>query len=275
MLSPRFRLAAAAALLAPALLASSLAFPARARDLCAPVPPGLIAWWKLDGNGLDFTGNHNGAAVGTGSFVGGLVGGGYRSDGPGSLVLVPDSPAFAIQNFTMDAWVYVDSLAVYNLPVIWKGSPTGSDLTSPFALAIYGSTEKPLLAGFPFVVIDDGTIEQELDGPGALPLGTWVHLAATLDASTLTLYVNGVPVNSVARIVSLQVNSRPIQLASVVGSGALNWFSGIVDEVEIHSAAATPAQIQAIYEAGAAGKCPLITPARTHTWGEVRRNYLK
>ena len=125
------------------------------------------------------------------------------------------------------------------------------------------------------MIIDDGVTEQELDGLAAVPLGTWVHLAATLDASTLTLYVNGVPVNSVPRTVSLQVNSRPIQLASVVGSGALNWFSGIVDEVEIHSVAATIAQIQAIYEAGGAGKCPLITPSRAHTWGEVRRNYLK
>ncbi len=246
--------------------------PARA-DACAPIPPGLVGWWKLDGNGLDETGNHNGGAVGSGSFVPGLVGAGYRSNAANNAVLVPHDAGLNVTNFTVDAWVYLDAIPCYNMPVAWKGTASGADITTPFSIGIYGTCERPSLTGQPFIILSDGTLEQEVDAPTAIPVGTWTHLAATADGTTFTIYVNGVAVNSTAQTMAPQFNTQPLVFGGLVGAGAVNYIDGIVDEVELHSQAATAAQIAAIWAAGSVGKCPIITPAHEASWGSVKAIY--
>lgn len=240
---------------------------------CAPVPPALVGWWKLEGNGLDETGLHNGAAVGTGAFVAGLVGLGYAGNGLGNAVVIPHDPGLNVVNFTADAWVKIDALPCANIPVFWKGQPNGSDITSPFGIGIYATCERPALAGDPFVVVSDGTAEQEIDAPTPITIGQWTHLAATADGTTITLYVDGVAVGSKPQTVVPQFNTTPLQLGGVPGGSAINFMPGTEDEAELHSQAATAAQIAAIYNAGAAGKCPLATPTRNATWGAVKGLY--
>ena len=83
-------LAALVLLLAPLAL-STLAPRAHAGN-CAPVPAGLVAWWKLEGNGNDETGAHNGAVIGAGTFGPGEVGLGYASNATNNAVVVPHGP---------------------------------------------------------------------------------------------------------------------------------------------------------------------------------------
>jgi hypothetical protein len=246
---------------------------ARAGSVCAPVPAGLVGWWKLEGNGLDETGNHNGAAVGSGAFVAGIVGLGYAGNGAGNAVVVPHDAGLNVVNFTVDAWVRIDALPCINIPVVWKGSATGADITTPFSIGIYGTCERPSLTGSPFMIVSDGTLEQEVDGIAPITVGAWTHLAATADGTTLTLYVDGIPVSTLPQTLTPQFNTLPFQIGGVVGSGAVNSMPGTIDEVELHSQAATAAQIAAIYAAGSEGKCPLSTPAERTTWGSVKATY--
>ena len=254
------------------VLAALLPAPARAQsDACAPVPPALVGWWKLEGNGLDETGIHNGAAVGTGAFVPALVGQGYAGNGPGNAVVIPHDPGLNVVNFTADAWVRIDALPCANIPVFWKGQPTGADITTPFGIGIYATCEKPSLAGDPFMIVSDGTLEQEIDAPTPITLGQWTHLAATADGTTITLYVDGVAVGSQPQTLVPQFNGLPLQLGGVVAG--INFMPGTEDEAELHSQAATAAQIAAIFHAGAAGKCPLATATKDASWGTVKGIY--
>jgi hypothetical protein len=258
------------------LVAGSLSMPraAGAGNPCAPVPPGLVGWWKLEGNGNDVTGLHNGVVLG-GGFVPGEVGQGYAPAAVGDGLQVPDAPALNPQRFTLDAWVRLDALPLYNVGLFWKGNAAGTDVTSPFGLGIYGTIGgPPALAGLPFLTAGAVAVEQELDSGVLAPIGSLFHIAATADGTTLSLYLNGQLVASAPQTVTGVPSGYPLQIGGVTLPGAVNPGPTLIDEAEIHNAAATAAQILAIYEAGPAGKCPYIpTPARSSTWGRVKAYY--
>ena len=263
-------------LIAVSLALGSLALPGRsfAGAPCAPVPSGLVGWWRLEGNANDVTTLHNGTALG-GSFGASEVGQGYAPANVGDGILVPDAPALNPQQFTLDAWARLDVLPDYNVALIWKGNAAGMDITSPFGLGIYGVIGgPPALAGLPFLTIGTGAAEQELDSSTLAPLGPFFHLAATADGTTLSLYLNGVLVGSAPQTVTSVASAFPLQIGGVTLPGALNPGPVVIDEVEIHSVAATAAEILAIYEAGPAGKCPDDpVPVESTTWGGVKASY--
>ena len=156
--------------------------------------------------------------------------------------------------------------------LVWKGQSNGADKTTPFGLGVYGTTEKPALTGFPFAVIGNGVVSQEVTSPTAIATGAFFHMALTADGTTLSLYVNGLLVDSAPQQLIPGASAYDLQLGGVAQPGALNMLPGVIDEVEIHNQAATAAQILAIYQAGPEGKC-LTTPLRAKTWGQVRRSY--
>lgn len=238
---------------------------------CAPIPAGLVSWWKLEGSALDLLGSNNGALVG-GSFEAAEVGQGYRPAGLGSLVQVPDNASLNPTTFTVDLWAKIDYFPVYNAPLVWKGQSSGADKTSPFGIGIYGTTEKPAFTGFPFGIIGNGTVSQEVRGGAVVPLGTFFHIAETADGTTLSLYLNGILVDSAPLQLVPGASTNDLQLGGVAQPGALNMLPGVIDEVEIHNQAATAAQILAIYLAGPEGKC-LTTRTGASSWGQVRRSY--
>jgi hypothetical protein len=71
---------------------------------CVPPPPGLVAWWPMDGNPLDLWASHNPSATNAITFVAGMVGPGVTF-GAGGYIDIPHSAALANQQFTIDAWV--------------------------------------------------------------------------------------------------------------------------------------------------------------------------
>jgi hypothetical protein len=73
---------------------------------------------------------------------------------------------------------------------------------------------------------------------GSLVVGEWSHVASTYDGAAITVYHDGVPVDSVA-------HSGDVSDVAYVFLGA--WersFSGTLDEVRIWDLARTPAEIQ-------------------------------
>ena len=224
---------------------------------CAPIPPGLVAWWRLDGDAGEVLGHHPGTVVGGGgSFAPGRVSQGFHPD-DSTLVQVPDAPELNPTEFTLDAWVKLDSMPPGNPIVIWKGDAPGIAYTSPFELAVYGTGEPENLAGRAVAVIGNRFAFQEIDSDTPMPVGQWVHLAMTVDGSEMRLYQNGALVGSQAQALTPGPSGYPLQIGGTIAHTWPNSFTGTIDEVEIHDSAATPQQILDIFLAGAAGKCPV------------------
>ena len=88
-----------------------------------------------------------------------------------------------------------------------------------------------------------------------LPLNTWTHVAFTSDGSTTKIYIDG---QLVAQGVQIFPDNAGVDLSIGRRSDSFRFFRGKLDEVEIYNRALSAAEIQAIFNAGSAGKCKVV-----------------
>lgn len=146
------------------------------KDICK----GLVAWYKGDGNALDYSGNENdGVSEGNVSYVDGKFGKAFSFNKPKGHIATQITPSKA---FTWSLWVKASSYP-YNyqsmMTVIWAG-------TGGFLFDLYG----PDLSFW----TGEGYGGQNF-GVMNLPKGEWYHLALVRGGDTLDsgykLYLNG------------------------------------------------------------------------------------
>lgn len=261
---------------------------------CAQPPANLAHWWTFDETAgtvaHDIAGGRDGTPQpgpigGTGPLpVAGEVNGAFEFDGSSTFVEVPDGPGTLsfgnpTDNFSIDAWIKVDSqnkLGV--LPILDK------------RVAINNA-----VSGYSFFLSNGAPGFQLADGAAANPIcdsgpptstssctnyvsnvdvadGRWHLVAVTVQRTgtpQVALYVCGTGVLSgTARTGNANNNA-----SLLIGSGypivnATTYFKGDIDELEIFTRALMPQEIQAICNAGPAGKCtpsPTATPTSTRT----------
>ena len=227
---------------------------------CVAAPSGLAGWWPAEGNANDIIGGDNGTLEGGATFAAGEVGQGFRLDGTNSYVQVPDSAALKPTNVTVEAWVWLDP----NLPsdnggeqIVFKKN-TLSAFFEGYSLAKQtinnGGTNSD---HFQFCISSQNGYQVAINSQTITQRGVWYHVAATYDGNQSILYVNGVAEASSTPGFALNYDTTPIFFGTT-GTWApyLNMFGGVLDEVSIYDRALTAAEIESIYTAGSAGKCP-------------------
>jgi len=205
---------------------------------------GLVAWWNFDEPAgtpvaFDISGHRLGAEVLGVERVPGIVG--SAIDCQGGVVLVPDDPRLSVgQALTLDCWVKTDVAGQNDRWIVNRIQ--GGGLDTGFRLG--------MVAGRPCFALPQTDWSHHLTGPEPLPLGRWVHLAATFDGRTMRLYVDGDEVASRER--PGRVNPSHFDL--VIGNfapGAKAHFTGLVDEVRLFSRVLSTAEIRICGQAAA------------------------
>jgi hypothetical protein len=227
---------------------------------CVTPPSGLVGWWKGDGNTLDSFGGNNGVNQFV-TYSNGVVGQAFAFDPENypyanyTGIQIADQPAFVLTNsLTIEGWVRPRGNG-YN--IFWRGdNRPGMD---PYVLGMSGSN-------IGFWITDQNANTVGVQTP--ISFYNWTHVAATLDGSSgnMSIYINGV--------LASQTNTaiRPFGAlipgdSPGVGIGNLNDgqnsfpFIGDIDEISLYRRALAVGEIQAIYNAGSAGKCLPFPPA--------------
>lgn len=93
-----------------------------------------------------------------------------------------------------------------------------------------------------------------------LPLNAWSHVAVTYDGSALRAYVNGVLTRTITGVGGM-IRATPGAPLRVGTSSNGRYFDGLIDEPTVYDRALSTAEIQGIFQAGAAGKCKTQTCA--------------
>ena len=230
---------------------------------CTPPPAGIVGWWKGDGTAVDVVAGNNGVLVNVG-YTNGVVGQAFACDpesfpyGTYTGVQIADQPAYALTNaLTIEGWIRPRGDG-YN--IFWRGDNRRG--TDPYYISMSGNHV------LVFLIADQNnnydTVNTTLD------YGVWVHVAATYDSNpgTLSLYTNGVLAAQKSTTIrpfgNLIVGDSPGIGIGNVNDGFNNFpFTGDIDEIALYSRALTPPEIQAIYNAGSAGKCLPGTTACT------------
>jgi hypothetical protein len=217
---------------------------------CTAAPPGMVSWWPGEGNGNDIRGENNGTPQGGSpvTFPAGEVERAFQFVDASQRVVIPDNASLDLTNaVTIDAWVSPQQAgSVGNCTTfVLKGNIQAFD--QPYGLFFYADRTASMRVG------NAGNV-QEAVSTTQLPLNTFTHLAGTYDGTTIKIYVNGVLENSVVSSIGTLTNSTfPLVIGSTgpCPGGTL----AEVDEVELFNRALDITEIQAIFNAGSAGKC--------------------
>lgn len=229
---------------------------------CVPPPPGLVGWWAGNGNAQDLVAANNGVLAGDAGFATAIAGQGFKFDGFGDYVEIPDSPALKPAHVTTEAWVRFDSL---DTPIVSQFGAPGLQYiifkknSRTFNFEAY-ALRKERVAGVDRLAFSVANING-LGGNNVarsttpIVVGQFYHVVGTYDGSRVRLYVNGVLEGESAIAVTVDYGSRPIFLGTsgeTVFDGKLN---GVVDEASIYNRALDPSEVAALHAAGSAGKC--------------------
>jgi hypothetical protein len=221
---------------------------------CVPAPVDLVAWWPFDQDVVDIRGSHASKLVGPGNeFVPARVVNGFKSGGQLDLVEIANSPDLIPSHFTIDAWLRVDGIGVFNSAILWKGNSRGANASSPVAIGVFGTSASRNLQGKLFVLVNGGATVVTLDS--ALPLQQWLHLAVTADGTEVRIYMNGNLEKTGAETGVWFDSAVPLQIGAIENASVDNHFNGVIDELEIFSRVLCAEEIKAIYTAGPCGKC--------------------
>ena len=247
-------------------LIAFIGFPlaAHAQQTCTAPPSGLVAWWPGNGNANDIIGGNNGTLVGGVTFASGEVQQAFSFSG-GSVV-VPNQSAIDITgDLTIEAWVSPASAA--RGYIVLKGN--GNDFVNAYSLRYGAGDDQSLLLS----VADGPTGTQAsyfLSPTGVVPIGTFSHIAVTIQGTTVQFYVNGIAVGgqylegvgsssqeTISPATQLTATRSSDQGSFTIGSGNTSPlpFAGLIDEVSLYNRALSASEIQAIFNAGTAGKC--------------------
>jgi hypothetical protein len=83
---------------------------------------------------------------------------------------------------------------------------------------------------------------------------TWYHLSGTYDGSQLKIYLNG-SLEGITQVAgAMGVSASDLNIGRDPSNAEGSYWNGLIDEVEIFNRALSPSEIQAIYNAGGAGK---------------------
>ena len=218
---------------------------------CTPPPSGMVGWWPGDGNAIDVQSGNNGTLQDGATFASGQVAQAFQFDGVDAVVTIPNDAAydFGTNDFTIDTWVNFTAVAPANAFV---AHDEGGGTTNKWIFWLSGSN-----LGFHINTPAGGG--PSIGVPFTPVVGQWYHVAVTKSGGdTYKFYVDGIQIGlDQIDSTAVPVVSAPLTLGRAELNVALN---GRLDEVEIFNRALSPAELSAIYGAGAAGKCKPCTP---------------
>jgi len=227
---------------------------------CAPAPTNLIAWWKAEGRALDNAGTNAGILQSGVAFATGKVGQAFSFSGAtNSFIEVPDVPALRLTNeLTIEFWVKRLRLTFSSSPYADYLVEKGGDWTGRgvnYGVALHNPSYKYCL---------HFTFAGGWRGGGTIAdTNHWHHCAVVARNGNAhpIFYIDGVrqavTYSEGASVITLYPSTRPMHIgAQLDPATGWNYFSQtLVDELSIYDRALSSAEIEAIYNAGSAGKC--------------------
>ncbi|HLX69362.1 MAG TPA: LamG-like jellyroll fold domain-containing protein, partial [Verrucomicrobiae bacterium] len=222
---------------------------------CTPAPSGITAWWRAEDNTIDSVNGNNGVFIGTASYAPGEVGQAFNFNGS-SYVQMPDNPTLHFTNgMSVEAWINLNHYTGNNTDILVKYDALAFRANS-YALSIEGASTHRAY----FTVVDTNFNGNQLFSSVAIPTNQWVHIAGTYDGVTMNIYVNGILSGSAAQPNGMFQGTRPLTIGASLNGGPVSFFAGEIDEASLYNRGLTAGEVQAIYNAGSAGKCSSNAP---------------
>ena len=215
---------------------------------CMPAPSGVVSWWRGETNSLDTMGLNN--TLFTGGYANGEVGLAFQVTNGANNVRIPASTSLNVGTgggFTIEGWI--NNYDSTPRPVFEWGTTTN--------YAVHVWVNWPWSGTLYANVIDTGGVNHSFQSSASIfTISNLLHVALTYDKTLGTgkLYLNGAQVATSAIGGITPQTSYDLYLGYRPFSSGTS-FNGIIDEAALYSRALGSNEVQAIYSAGAVGKC--------------------
>jgi len=229
---------------------------------CVPAPSDLIGWWPAEGNGDDLAGGNTATLLNGTTYATGKIGQGFSLDGVNDRVSLGDPENLRFTNsFAFESWI---NPRAYPPP------------SQGVAFIFFRGDTRFCLDPYYLALLSSGKIKFHLEGTSGPSCGVdletattiasnqWTHLAGVFNSAegVMQIYLNGT--------LSVQFATTVKPFRDLVGGGVVignsdigdneSPFNGVVDEPSVYGRALSALEILAIYNAGNAGKCPMVPP---------------
>lgn len=209
---------------------------------------GLIAFYRFDEtsgtNASDSSGNgHTAKMMNGATFVAGQQNNAASMNGNTQYVNLPDGIVNGLTSFSVSTWVYLNSVSAWI-----RVFDFGTGQTKYVFMTADANNVTPNVFRFGITTNGNG-MEQQVDDPPVLPVGSWQHVAIALGGGTATLYLNGAQVGQ---------NTAMTLSPSSLGAANQNWIGrsqfpldpyldGKIDNFRIYSRALTADEVHTLY----------------------------
>ncbi len=213
----------------------------------------LRGWWRMEeGSGTtlsDASGLANdGSIEGSPTWVAGQDGSALHFNGSTDDVLVPDAASLDITDqLTVAAWVRPEKTGTqYLVKKATQGGTDGYELSLASPGTVFFRLNQASSAN-----------TYRIDSTDPYPTdGTWIHVAATYDGTTMRLYVNGVEQGSgIPGPASIAANALPLAIAAQ--SDAASKFQGTLDDIRVYARALSVTEVEVLAGVTPANHAPL------------------
>jgi hypothetical protein len=185
----------------------------------------------------DSTGNGwTGTCWNSPAWVAGKINNALSLNGTNSYVTLPSGVVSAFTDFTISAWVKVNSVANWQRIFDFGTGTTYYMMLTP---------ENGNNGNLRFAITTGGwPAEQQINASAPLTTGTWNHVAVTLSGSTGTLYVNGV-VAGTNTAMTLNPSSLGVTTLNYIGKSQFSnpYLNGVVDDFRIYGRALSATEV--------------------------------
>lgn len=219
--------------------------------------PGLVAWYRFEGDANDATPFANHGAIGgdpqfesgNPAAPAGSTGMAIVFDGDRDSVLAPNAVQLISDYTTVSFWIRVDGQNLQDPEAYvldfghwnerWK-------ISLPQHLKIVWTTNSENVQ-FPNAIhdMDSG------DG-NELVIGFWWYVTMVHDGENDIIYLDGVEVNNQPAPGTLNPTARPFGMGNNPIEGG-QYFNGALDEVKVYNRALTPDEVSRLYNTGTTG----------------------
>jgi hypothetical protein len=209
---------------------------------------GLIAFYKFDEttgtNASDSSGNgHTAKMMNGATFAAGQQNNAASMNGNTQYVNLPDGIVDGLTSFSVSTWVYLNSISAWV-----RVFDFGTGQTRYVFMTADANNVTPNVFRFGITTGGNG-MEERVDDPPVLPVGSWQHVAIALGGGTATLYLNGAQVGQ---------NTAMTLSPSSLGTANQNWIGrsqfpvdpfldGKIDNFRIYGRALSADEVQTLY----------------------------
>jgi hypothetical protein len=224
--------------------------PGTTNEECVPPPAGLVSWWAGDRTADDVQGTNNGTLVNGTSFTKGIVGPAFLFDGVDDYISVPNNASLnpGTGDFTFEFWIRTTNSGAREA-VLEKRPVCGCANFYQIKMNADGTIFSE--------TIQDVNCTNFVTVTSTFPIndGVFHHVALTRQGVNVTLFIDGVQNATGSSPTTCNLsNAAPFIVGRTVCPGE-RTFNGTIDELTYYTSALSPSAVQAIYTAGAAGKC--------------------